>query len=223
MKILIRRPFDSLTRRIHLRFNKLFLFGVLGIFLQSCVAIRQSEETSTIPGNPQSAGAADLALLRRSAPVLMVGDSLTVGDFGAALQAYLLQRFGSSNVALYASCGSSPEHWIRSGPKFITKCGYREQTPQGAELYDFQNGRRPRHVLTPKLEDLVEKYHPKLVIVQLGTNWMDGFVANSRSEESHYGKILDQFVGAIRSEPNNVNKIIWITPPVLEGDAARCK
>jgi hypothetical protein len=85
--------------------------------------------------------------------------------------------------------------------------------PQGTELYDFHNGRRPRHVLTPKLEDLVKKYHPKMVIVQLGTNWMDGFVPNSRSEESHYGRILDNLVGAIRSEPKTVNQIIWITPP----------
>jgi lysophospholipase L1-like esterase len=211
--ILIWQPFNSLTRRIHLRLAKLFLFAGLGIFFQSCIAIRPADETSTIPGNPLIAGSEDLALLRRSAPVLMIGDSLTVGDFGEALQAYLLQRFGNSNVALYGSCGSSPEHWIRSGPKFITKCGYREQTPQGTELYDFHNGRRPRHVLTPKLEDLVKKYRPKMVIVQLGTNWMDGFVPNSRSEESHYGRILDDLVMAIRSEPNTVNQIVWITPP----------
>jgi hypothetical protein len=131
MKIILIWQLFNLTRRIHLRFAKLFLFAGLGIFFQSCVAIRPAEETSTIPGNPLIAGSADLALLRRSAPVLMIGDSLTVGDFGEALQAYLLQRFGSSNVALYGSCGSSPEHWIRSGPEFITKCGYREQTPPG--------------------------------------------------------------------------------------------
>jgi hypothetical protein len=66
--------------------------------------------------------------------VLMVGDSMTVGGFGEAMQDYLLKRFGSGNVALYASCGSSPEHWIRSGPSFVTKCGYREQTPRSSIL-----------------------------------------------------------------------------------------
>ena len=148
----------------------------------------------------------------------MVGDSLTVGGFGEALQAYLLRRFGSNNVALYASCGSSPEHWIRSGPKFITKCGYREQTPQATVLYDFQNGRRPRPALTPKLEDLVERFHPKTVIVQLGTNWMDGMGSYSASDKSSYAQVLDRFVAAIHSEPNTVQKIIWITPP----DSSRC-
>jgi hypothetical protein len=214
MKVIARpQEFKSLTRRSHLEFTKVYLFVGLGMLLQSCVGIRQTEETLTTPGRPQIAGAAAFGRQRSNTPVLMIGDSLTVGGFGEALQAYLLRRFGSNNVALYASCGSSPEHWIRSGPKFITKCGYREQTPQATVFYDFQNGRRPRHALTPKLEDLVEKYHPRTVVVQLGTNWMDGFVANSPSDKSHYGKILDHFVAAIRSEPNTVNKIIWITPP----------
>jgi hypothetical protein len=211
--ILVPQEFHRLSRPTAVEFTKLFLFVGLGILLQSCVGIRQTEETSIIPTEPPIAGAPDLARLRSNTPVLMVGDSLTVGEFGEALQAYLLQRFGNNNVALYASCGSSPEHWIRSGPEFVTKCGYREQTPQGTVLYDFQNGRRPQRALTPKLEDLVEKYRPKTVVVQLGTNWMDGFVANSRDDQSHYGKILDSFVAAIRSEPNTVNKIIWITPP----------
>jgi hypothetical protein len=88
--------------------------------------------------------------------VLMVGDSMTVGGFGEAMQDYLLRRFGSGNVAVYASCGSSPEHWIRSGPNFVTKCGYREQTPRSSILRDFQNGKQPEPAITPKLEDLVE-------------------------------------------------------------------
>src|SRR6516225_7283507 len=69
-----------------------------------------------------------------SARVLMLGDSMSVGGFGEALQDYLLRRFGRNNVAVFASCGSSPEHWLRSGPKFVTKCGYREQTPRSSIL-----------------------------------------------------------------------------------------
>jgi hypothetical protein len=207
------RNAKSATRRIHLEYTKLYLFVSLGILLQSCVQIRQKGESFAASGKPQFAGPSVFAAHKNNMPVLMVGDSLTVGGFGEAMQTYLLQRFGSDNVAVYASCGSSPEHWMRSGPKFITKCGYREQTPQTKVLYDFQNGRRPKHALTPKLEDLVESFHPKTVIVQLGTNWMDGIPTNSRTDDSNYGKILDRFVAAIRSEPNTVHKIIWITPP----------
>jgi hypothetical protein len=145
--------------------------------------------------------------------VLMVGDSMTVGGFGEAMQDYLLRRFGSGNVAVYASCGSSPEHWIRSGPNFVTKCGYREQTPRSSILRDFQNGKQPEPAITPKLEDLVEAFHPTTVIVQLGTNWMDGMAPESAAGQSSYSKILDRFVAAVHSAPNTVRRIIWITPP----------
>jgi hypothetical protein len=145
--------------------------------------------------------------------VLMLGDSMTVGGFGEAMQAYLLRRFGCNNVAVFASCGSSPEHWLRSGPNYIAKCGYREQTPNSSILYDFQHGKQLLQAVTPKLEDLVARFHPVAVIVQLGTNWMDGPPANSPNDESTYGQILDRFVAAIRTYPDTVQQIIWVTPP----------
>jgi hypothetical protein len=145
--------------------------------------------------------------------VLMVGDSMTVGGFGEAMRDYLLQRFGTNNVAVYASCGSSPEQWLRSGPNFVTRCGYREQTPQGARVYDFQNGTRPPPMLTPKLEDLVGTFQPTTVLIQLGTNWMDGMRFVSAASSSTYSEILDRFIAAVHSGSNTVRKIIWITPP----------
>jgi lysophospholipase L1-like esterase len=129
------------------------------------------------------------------------------------MQNYLLQRFGSSKVAVFGSCGSSPEHWIRSGPTFITKCGYRELTPSSSINYDFKRGRRPQHSLTPKLEDLVSKFRPRIVIVQLGTNWMDSLRGESQNQKGRYDQILDQFVAAIRSAPDSSRQIIWISPP----------
>jgi hypothetical protein len=144
--------------------------------------------------------------------VLMVGDSMTVGGFGEAMQAYLMKRFGINRFAVYASCGSSPEHWMRSGPEFITKCGYREQTPSSSVLYDFQNGKQPKVAPTPKLEDLVSRFHPKTIIVQLGTNWMDEMAFSSDTSRSVYSRILDGFVAAANSEKPG-GSIIWITPP----------
>jgi hypothetical protein len=129
--------------RVHRAYPRFLLFVSLGILLPSCVE------------------AWDFTGSRNTLRVLMVGDSLTVGGFGDAMRDYLLRRFGSNQVAVYASCGSSPEQWLRSGPNFITKCGYREQTPQETVLYDFHNGRRPRPALTPKLEDLEAKYRPR--------------------------------------------------------------
>jgi hypothetical protein len=187
----------------------LLLLVGFGIFLQASGAAEPGTELS----GEKSPRSGDPFRPPASGRVLMVGDSLSVGGFGETMQEYLLQRFGSENVAVYASCGSSPEHWLRSGPNFVAKCGYRERTPQATVLYDFQNGRRPQPVLTPKLEDLVGKYHPTTVIVQLGTNWMDSFRANSRIAVSNDGQILDRFVAAIHTYADTVQQIIWVTPP----------
>ena len=40
-------------------------------------------------------------------------------------------------------------------------------------MRDFVNGRPPRPTLTPKLTKLINKHKPTILIVQLGTNWMD--------------------------------------------------
>jgi hypothetical protein len=58
--------------------------------------------------------------------VLMIGDSLSAGPFGEAVQKHLAVKFGPQNVAAFASCGSSPENWLADEPAFYTKCGYRE-------------------------------------------------------------------------------------------------
>jgi hypothetical protein len=135
--------------------------------------------------------------------ILMVGDSLSVGKFGEVVQLHLAQKYP---VAAYASCGSSPEHWISGEPEFITKCGYRQRTIDSDVFRDFVNGRPPRPTLTPKLTKLINRHKPTILIVQLGTNWMD----RSLTPEQMSG-YLDRFVKEARR--GSVQEIIWIAPP----------
>lgn len=135
--------------------------------------------------------------------VLLIGDSLSVGKFGETVQAHLALK---RRVAAYASCGSSPEHWLAGEPDFMTKCGYRERTANSDIFSDFVNGRPPRPTRTPKLADLVRKHKPTILVVQLGTNWMD----RSLSEEQ-MSDYLNRFVDEARRGP--VEKIVWIAPP----------
>ena len=143
----------------------------------------------------------------------MIGDSLTVGKFGEVMRDYLVALYGRRNVAVIASCGSAPEHWLRDEPPFVTKCGFRQQTPWDDRVIDFKNGRPPPRVLTPKVEELVAKFQPNIVIVQLGTNWMDTVASPNRSKPVDYDSVLDRFVKALRRGPTTVSRIIWITPP----------
>jgi hypothetical protein len=135
--------------------------------------------------------------------ILMVGDSLSVGKFGEVVQGHLAQKYP---VAAYASCGSSPEHWISGEPDFVTKCGYRQHTSESNVFRDFVNGRHPKPTLTPKLATLIRRHKPTILIVQLGTNWMDRSLSDAQM--SAY---LDRFVSEARR--GSVQEIVWITPP----------
>lgn len=138
--------------------------------------------------------------------VLYIGDSLSVGKFGELLHGYLARAFGPKNVALYASCGSSPESWLRGEPTFVTKCGYREEAEDRYAVVDSVT----RHA-TPKLEDLIARYRPSILIVQLGTNWMDRLMTGNPSKESEVRGYFHEFVVATRHSP--VQEVIWIMPP----------
>lgn len=141
--------------------------------------------------------------------VLMVGDSLSVGKFGEVVQAHLALKH---RVAAYASCGSSPEHWLAAEPDFFTKCGYRQRTPDSDIFSDFVNGHAPRPTRTPKLADLVRKHKPTVLVVQLGTNWMDRSLTDEQMND-----YLSRFVDEARR--GTVEKIVWIAPP----DSARLR
>lgn len=144
--------------------------------------------------------------------VLMIGDSLSVANFGEVLHNYLVSRYGEKNVSLYASCGSSPESWLRNEPTFVTRCGYREHTPRRVAYIDFHDGKPPARVPTPKVEDLLATEKPTIVIVQLGTNWMDGLTAAPSVKEPMYRDYARRFVSAIRKS-RSVERLVWITPP----------
>jgi hypothetical protein len=136
----------------------------------------------------------------------MIGDSLSVGGFGEAVREHLESRFGRQNVAFFASCGSSPESWLRDERVFLTRCGYREKTLTSDVYRDYHNGKRPPAVATPKIETLIERYKPTIVIVQLGTNWMDQSLSDNQIRA-----VLERFVSAVHR--GGTRKLIWIGPP----------
>ena len=138
--------------------------------------------------------------------VLMIGDSLSVSGFGDVVREHLEHEFGHQNVAFFASCGSSPESWLQDEPVFHTHCGYREKTPTSDVYHDYRNGKKPPPVATPKIETLIKQYKPTIVIVQLGTNWMDQTLS-----DDYIRNVLARFVGAVHGD--STRRMIWIGPP----------
>lgn len=148
--------------------------------------------------------------------VLLIGDSLSVTSFGQTLQSLFEQRFGRRQFCIYASCGSSPEDWLSSTRVFVTRCGYRRYDSRGPLVIDFENGKAPRAVETPKLPVIFARYQPAIVIVQLGTNWMDAVTAGEK-DEVKYRAIVRDFVREVREASSPGVRILWILPP----DASR--
>jgi len=186
---------DTLSMRVR-KWSPLFqaallpLAFVVGIGSFVLVASGKQKSSKRVPDGPPPS-------------ILMVGDSLSVGKFGEVVQVHLAQKYP---VSAYASCGSSPEHWVSGEPEFITKCGYRQHTIDSKVYRDFTNGRPPRSTLTPKLTKLINKHKPTILIVQLGTNWMDRGLTDAQM-----GGYLDRFVREARR--GSVQEIIWIAPP----------
>ncbi len=138
--------------------------------------------------------------------VLMIGDSLSVGGFGEAVREHLEHEFGRQNVAFFASCGSSPESWLQDDKVFYSRCGYREKTPTTDIYSDYHKGKKPSPMATPKIETLVDRYKPTIVIVQLGTNWMDQTLS-----DDYIRHVLARFVSAVHAD--STRRLIWIGPP----------
>ena len=183
-----------------MRNTRLFLLSFLG-FLLAC-PLRAGYTAPTFGG------------FRK---VLYVGDSLTVGPFGREMQSFLCEQFSENRVYMYASCGSSPEHWLDSEPTYLSKCGCRVKTPSTFLLREFEKGQPPKPFATPKLIPLLEQIHPTSVVVQLGTNWFDLLEQHPGADEmTRLSALLDHFVDTIQSAPGRP-ALLWITPP----DSAR--
>lgn len=146
--------------------------------------------------------------LGRNSKVLMVGDSLTVGPFGSRVEAWLLQNLGPNRVAVYASCGSSPESWLAAHKNFVSPCGYRETT---IHRHLLKEGRSS--VSTPKIETLLAAQRPEIVIVQLGTNHYDSLLRDGKSSLPQLAAIYEDFATTLRPPGGSVRMVIWITPP----------
>jgi hypothetical protein len=73
-------------------------------------------------------------------------------------------------------------------------------------MRDFVNGKPPRPTLTPKLEPIVRRFQPTIVVVQLGTNWMDRPLS-----DGEITSFLNRFISAARGR--SVRQIVWIAPP----------
>jgi hypothetical protein len=141
-----------------------------------------------------------LALMSLSAsPVLYVGDSISYGKFGTAVDSALRQL--SANVVTESSCGSAPSNWLpqvgdHPPPYSQTICGFWEKTPTQEFRIKIHN--------TPQIQEELNTLLPVVTVVQLGTN------IASRKDPAALRPTVHQMMDVIR---NSGSQCIWVGPP----------
>ena len=200
----------------------------LGLTLGACRMLDASAPISFEPIVYTSPGDVEVPVSTQrssgSMSVMLIGDSLSVGPFGDRMLAYFRQKLEPAQYNIYAACGSSPESWLKDSPDFITPCGFRMVTARESWKTDYHDGKKPRPVRTPKLASIISKSRPpQLVIVQMGTNWMDEFVGASDLSGDLKKIIIRKFITEIRAKTTPYVQIVWVLPPDSSKYSSRLK
>jgi hypothetical protein len=135
-------------------------------------------------------------------PILYIGDSISVGAFGTAIDAAL--RRISTQVTSEASCGSTPRDWLpqtgTSAPAYVkTYCGYWKKFGDGTG-----DEMRMTSFNTPQLPEEIKSVHPQLTVVQLGTN-----IASKPDPMSYLAAVREM----LQDIKNAGSQCVWIGPP----------
>ena len=158
--------------------------------------------------------------------VLILGDSLALCGFGKRLD----ERFRESPLTkatfTYLACGTNPLSWLRERPytNIKTHCGFVSMESLGGgmmrevnDVYGQTRGHVPGSHPVPKLEDLLVKLQPDILVMQTGTNLFDLFPDKRSVNPNRHGaelrSFLVPFINKAARTPSNLRKIYWVASP----------
>jgi len=135
--------------------------------------------------------------------VLFLGDSFSKGAFGTTLDAQM--RAAGLEVFTSVTGGASAYDWL---PEFgTTSCdiGYWEKTPRSEKRISYI-------ARVPKLDELVARYRPDVVVIQGGTNMYSVLTSKRRSHDANVAE-FERLLGRIGEITRSAGaKVFWITP-----------
>jgi hypothetical protein len=203
----------------------------------TCDAIRwKAIAVSSAPRIKLYAAALVLALLiprtfaeptgRESVSVLILGDSLALCGFGKRLDERFRESPFTKATFTYLACGTNPLSWLKERPytNIKTHCGFVSMESLGGgmmrevnDVYGQTRGHVPGSHQVPKLEDLLAKLQPDILIMQTGTNLFDLFPDKRSVNPNHHGSelrsFLVPFINKAIQTPSNLRKIYWVASP----------
>jgi hypothetical protein len=158
--------------------------------------------------------------------VLILGDSLALCGFGKRLD----ERFRESPLTkatfTYLACGTNPLSWLKDRPytHIQTHCGFVSMESLGGgmmrevdDVYGQTRGHVPGSHPVPKLEDLLVRFQPDILIMQTGTNLFDLFPDHKSVNPNRHGPALRSylvpFINKAAHTPSNLRKVYWVASP----------
>jgi len=147
---------------------------------------------------------------------LLIGDSIGMDGFTAALGRLGIQEGLFTEYQAYSACGYWPTAWAKNSH---TNCGYRE--------VHMKNGSESRNVYqkngsTSSLATLLLEHKPEILFIQLGNNLFDAispirtqglnplqYASNWQSVISFTRPLVDMAV----QSGTSVKECYWISPP----------
>ena len=159
--------------------------------------------------------------------ILILGDSLALCGFGKTLDARLRSHPQVDAVSTIMACGTLPSSWLKTGPYAAVKtaCGFwtiegktEDKPTESMDVYGMTRGHKPAAHPVPKIESLLEAFHPDLLVVQCGTNLLglfsDGKTLLPERHDSQIRSHLAPLRSYLASQAPPLAKIFWVAPPV---------
>jgi lysophospholipase L1-like esterase len=137
--------------------------------------------------------------------VLFLGDSFSMGAFGKTFD----QTLRNAGFEVYTSIagGGTPYYWLNDYSPVSINIGYWERTPDAQRRLSSIGA-------VPKVEALMAKWDPDIVVVQTGTNLYSTLRSKRRSKEANVQEVESLISKMGRSVTSGgQRRCYWITPP----------
>ncbi len=142
--------------------------------------------------------------------MLFLGDSFSMGAFGRTFD----QRLRDAGFEVYTSIagGGTPYYWLSQYSPVSINIGYWEKTPAGERRLSSIGA-------VPKVESLMAKWEPDIVVVQTGTNLYSTLRSKKRSKEANVREVEGLIAAMGRAVASGgQRRCYWITPPDAHTD-----
>ncbi len=159
--------------------------------------------------------------------VLILSDSMGLGGFASELDACFRACPGVGSVHTIVACGTNPLSWMKAAPysTVSTRCGFlriesvagKKKPEEEVDIYGMTKGHKPVAHRVPKIEDLLERVQPDIIIFQCGNNFFDFFQQGQVIKEETHGKLILAHVAPLMrwlaANASCVKKFYWVAPP----------